>query len=181
MVSSEVADCTARVYIILTVLAHESATRSNRKTAHDKLLSAWIRLGSSSESGVLDCSSVLPPQENTAAETVVALAARQILFRKTNGSWAEFLTLGTDEQVLTDPVIAASWLALCLVSKSAARILVYSYAKSAKPILRIEIRIEGTCNPSVRFDGPLLTIADDLGHLRAYELTYGEQIRDLTI
>ena len=59
--------------------------------------------------------------------------------------------------------------------------MVYSYSKGAKPILRLEIRIEGKCNPSVRFDGPLLTIADDFGHLRAYELTYGEQIRDLTL
>jgi hypothetical protein len=84
-----------------------------------------------------------------------------------------------DEQVLADPVIASNWLALCLASKSATRILVvYGYTKGAKPVLRIEIRIEGKCNPSVRFDGSLLTISDDLGHLRAYELTHGEQVRD---
>jgi hypothetical protein len=71
--------------------------------------------------------------------------------------------------------------ALCLASKSATRILVYGYTKGAKPVLRIEIRIEGRCNPSVRFDGSLLTMCDDLGHLRAYELTYGEQIRDLNL
>jgi len=59
--------------------------------------------------------------------------------------------------------------------------LVYSYAKGAKPALRIEIGIEGRCNPSIRFDGSLLTIADDLGHLRAYHLTHGEQIRELNI
>ena len=59
--------------------------------------------------------------------------------------------------------------------------MVYNYAKGTKPVFRIEIGIEGKCNPSARFDGSLLTIADDLGHLRAYELTYGEQIRDLTL
>jgi hypothetical protein len=48
-------------------------------------------------------------------------------------------------------------------------------ARGAKPVLRIEIRIEGRSNPS---DGSLLTISNDLGHLRAYELTYGEQVRD---
>ena len=106
------------------------------------------------------------------------MAARQIFFRKTNGRWTEFLAIGMDEQVLADPVIASNWLALCLASKSATRILVYGYTKGAKPILRIEIRIEGKCNPSVRFDGSLLTISDDLGHLRAYELTHGEQVRD---
>jgi hypothetical protein len=63
----------------------------------------------------------------------------------------------------------------------AVRLLIYSYAKGVKPVLRMEIGIEGRCNPRVRFDGLLLTIADDLGHLRAYELTYGEQIRDLTL
>src|SRR6267143_2562265 len=139
-----------------------------------------IRLGSCSESGVLDCSAVLAPQPTTGTETE-STSARQILFRKTNGSWIEFLTLGADEQVLADPVITANWLALSLAFKSATRILVYSYSKGPKPILRLEIRIEGKCNPSVRFDGPLLTIADDFGHLRAYELTYGEQIRDLTL
>jgi hypothetical protein len=71
-----------------------------------------IRLGSCSESGIFDCSTVLPPRETTGAETDVALAARQILFRKTNGSWTEFLTIGMDEQVLADPVIASNWLAL---------------------------------------------------------------------
>jgi hypothetical protein len=86
-----------------------------------------------------------------------------------------------DEQVLADPVIASNWLALCLASKSATRILVYGYTKGAKPVLRIEIRIEGRCNPSVRFDGSLLTISDNLGHLRAYELTYGEQVRALNL
>ena len=140
-----------------------------------------IRLGSCSESGILDCSAVLPSQETTGAETAVALAARQILFRKTNGSWTEFLAIGMDEQVLADPVIASNWLALCLASKSATRILVYGYTKGAKPVLRIEIRIEGKCNPNVRFDGSLLTISDDLGHLRAYELTHGEQVRDLNL
>jgi hypothetical protein len=109
------------------------------------------------------------------------LAARQILFRKANGSWTEFLAIGMDEQVFADPVIASNWLALCLASKLATRILVYGYTKGAKPVLRIEIRIEGKCNPSVRFDGSLLTISDDLGHLRAYELTHGEQIRDLNL
>jgi hypothetical protein len=84
-------------------------------------------------------------------------------------------------QVLADPVVTANWLALCLASKAATRILVYSYGKGGKPVLRIEMGIEGKYNPSVRFDGPLLTIADDLGHLRAYELTYGEQIRELNI
>ena len=54
-------------------------------------------------------------------------------------------------------------------------------ARGAKPVLRIEIRIEGRSNPSVRFDGSLLTVSDDLGHLRAYELTHGEQIRDLNL
>jgi hypothetical protein len=44
-----------------------------------------------------------------------------------------------------------------------------------------EIRIEGKCNPSVRFDGSLLTISDDLRHLHAYELTHGEQVRDLNL
>ena len=140
-----------------------------------------IRLGSCSESGIFDCSAVLPPRETTGSETDVALAARQILFRKTNGSWTEFLAIGMDEQVLADPVIASNWLALCLASKLATRILVYGYTKGAKPVLRIEIRIEGKCNPSVRFDGSLLTISDDLGHLRAYELTHGEQIRDLNL
>jgi hypothetical protein len=140
-----------------------------------------IRLGSCSESGIFDCSAVLPPRETTGAETDVAFAARQILFRKTNGSWTEFLAIGMDEQVLADPVIASNWLALCLASKLATRILVYGYTKGAKPVLRIEIRIEGKCNPSVRFDGSLLTISDDLGHLRAYELTHGEQIRDLNL
>jgi len=140
-----------------------------------------IRLGSCSESGIFDCSALLPPRETTGAETDVALAARQILFRKTNGSWTEFLAIGMDEQVLADPVIASNWLALCLASKLATRILVYGYTKGAKPVLRIEIRIEGKCNPSVRFDGSLLTISDDLGHLRAYELTHGEQIRDLNL
>ena len=139
-----------------------------------------IRLGSCSESGVLDCSSVLAPQPTTDTGTENTLA-RQILFRKTNGSWNEFLVFGTDELVLFDPVIAANWMAVCLGSKAATRILVYSYAKSAKPVLRIEIGIEGRCNPTIRFDSSLLTIADDLGHLRAYELTYGEQIRDLTL
>jgi hypothetical protein len=139
-----------------------------------------IRLGSCSESGIFDCS-VLPPRETTGAETDVALAARQILFRKTNGSWTEFLAIGMDEEVLADPVIASNWLALCLASKSGTRILVYGYTKGAKPVLRIEIRIEGKCNPSVRFDGSLLTISDDLGHLRAYELTHGEQVRDLNL
>jgi hypothetical protein len=91
------------------------------------------------------------------------------------------LPLGTDEQVLSDPVIAAGWLALCLASTVATRILVYSYAEGVRPVLRIEIGIDGKCNPRVRFDGTWLTIADDLGHLRAYELTYGEQIRDLTL
>ena len=124
---------------------------------------------------------MLPPQETTGAETAVALAARQILFRKTNGSWTEFLAIGMDEEVLADPVIASKWLALCLASKSATRILVYGYTKGAKPVLRIEIQIEGRCNPSVRFDGSLLTISDDLGHLRAYELTYGEQVRALNL
>jgi hypothetical protein len=82
---------------------------------------------------------------------------------------------------LFDPLIAVNWLALCLASKAETRILVYGYSKGAKPVLRIEIGIEGKCKPSVRFDGSLLTIADDLGRLRAYELTYGEQIRDLTL
>lgn len=140
-----------------------------------------FRLGSCSESGVLDCSVVFPSQETAGAEADVALAARQIFFRKTNGSWTEFLAVGTDEQVLADPVIASNWLALCLASKATTRIMVYRYTKGAKPILRIEIEIEGKCNPSVRFDGPLLTIADELGHLKAFELTYGEQIRDLTL
>lgn len=139
-----------------------------------------IRLGSCSDSGVLDCSSVLASQATTSTESENT-SARQILFRKTNGSWNEFLALGTEEQVLFDPLIAANWLAVCLASKAATRILVYSYTKGAKPVLRIEIAIEGSCNPSVRFDGSLLTIADDLGHLRAYELTYGEEIRDLNI
>jgi hypothetical protein len=85
------------------------------------------------------------------------------------------------KQILTDPVITAHWLALCLASKVATRILIYGYAKGVKPVLRMEIGIEGRCNPRVRFDGLLLTIADDLGHLRAYELTYGEQIRDLNL
>lgn len=138
-----------------------------------------IRLGSCSGSGVLDCSSVLAPQARTGSGTANASAC-QILFGKSSGSWNELLALGTDEQVLSDPVIAADWLALCLASKVATRILVYSY-KGVRPVLRIEIGIEGRCNPSVRFDGPWLTIADDLGHLRAYELTYGDQIRDLTL
>jgi len=139
-----------------------------------------IRLASCSESGVLDCSTVLAPQTATGSETQ-STSARHILFRKTNGSWTEFLTLGSDEQVLADPVVTNNWLALCLASKAETRILIYSYAKGAKPVLRIEIEIEGTCNPSVRFDGALLTIADDLGHLRAFELSYGEQIRDLAL
>jgi hypothetical protein len=139
-----------------------------------------IRLVSCSESGVLDCSTVLAPQAPISSETL-STSACQILFRKTNGGWTEFLTLGADEQVLADPVVTTNWLALCLSSKAATRILVYSYAKGAKPALRIEIGIEGRCNPSIRFDGSLLTIADDLGHLRAYELTYGEQIRELNI
>jgi len=139
-----------------------------------------IRLASCSQSGVLDCSTVLAPQAATGSETQ-STSPCQILFRKTNGSWNEFLTLGADEQVLADPVVTTDWLALCLASKAVTRILVYSYAKGAKPVLRIEIGIEGRCNPSVRFDGSLLTIANDLGHLRAYELTYGEQIRELNI
>jgi hypothetical protein len=139
-----------------------------------------VRLVSCSESGVLDCSAVLAAQPTPKVGNETA-SAHQILFRKTNGSWTEFSNLETDEQVLTDPVITSDWLALCLASKAATRILIYSYAKGAKPVLRIEIGIEGRCNPSVRFDGLLLTIADDLGHLRAYELTYGEQIRDLTL
>ena len=140
-----------------------------------------IRLGCCSESGIFDCSAVLPPSETKGAETDVALAARQILFRKTNGSWTEFLAIGIDEHVLGDPVIVSNWLALCLASKSATRILIYGYSKGAKPVLRIEMRIEGKCNPSVRFDGSLLTISDDLGHLRAYELIHGEQVRDLNL
>jgi hypothetical protein len=139
-----------------------------------------IRLASCSESGVLDCSTVLAPQAATRSETQ-SISPCQLLFRRTNGSWTEFLTLGADEQVLADPVVTTNWLALCLASKAATRILVYSYAKGAKPALRIEIGIEGRCNPSIRFDGSLLTIADDLGHLRAFELTYGEQIRELNI
>jgi len=139
-----------------------------------------IRLVSCSESGVLDCSTVLAPQGVTGTETQTA-SARQLLFRKPNGSWTEFLTLGADEQVLADPIVATNWLALLLASKAETRILVYSYGKGAKPVPRIEMGIEGKCNPSVRFDGSLLTIADDLGHLRAYDLTYGEQIRDLTL
>ncbi|PYT77293.1 MAG: hypothetical protein DMG40_24205 [Acidobacteria bacterium] len=139
-----------------------------------------FRLASCSESGVLDCSAVPDPQAATGSETQ-SPSTSQILFRKTNGSWNEFLTLGVDEQVVADPVVTTNWLALCVASQAAERILVYSYAKGAKPVLRIEIGIEGRCNPSVRFDGSLLTIADDLGHLRAYELTYGEQIRDLNI
>ncbi|PYT96534.1 MAG: hypothetical protein DMG38_23770 [Acidobacteria bacterium] len=138
-----------------------------------------FRLASCSESGVLDCSAVPDPQAATGSETQ-STSTSQILFRKTNGSWNEFLTL-VDEQVVADPVVTTNWLALCVASQAAERILVYSYAKGAKPVLRIEIGIEGRCNPSVRFDGSLLTIADDLGHLRAYELTYGEQIRDLNI
>jgi hypothetical protein len=133
-----------------------------------------------SGSGVLDCSSVLAPQPGTGTGTENA-SAWQILFRKTSGSWNEFWPVGRDEQVLSDPVISADWLALCLTSKTATRILVYSYAEGVRPVLRIEIGIDGKCNPSVRFDGPWLTIADDLGHLRAYELTYSEQIRDLTL
>jgi len=139
-----------------------------------------VRLVSCSESGVLDCSTVLAPQAPTGSETQ-STSACQILFRKTNDSWTEFLTLGADEQILSDPVVTTNWLALCLSSKAATRILVYSYAKGAKPALRIEIGIEGRCNPSIRFDGSLLTIADDLGHLRAYHLTHGEQIRELNI
>jgi MoxR-vWA-beta-propeller ternary system domain bpX6 len=139
-----------------------------------------IRLVSCSEGGVLDCSTVLAPQAATGSETQ-STSACQLLFRKTNGSWTEFLTLGADEQVLGDPVVTTNWLALCLSSRASTRILLYRYAKGTKPALRIEIGIEGRCNPSVRFDGSLVTIADDLGHLRAYELTYGEQIRELNI
>jgi hypothetical protein len=139
-----------------------------------------IRLVSCSEGGVLDCSTVLAPQAATGSETQ-STSACQLLFRKTNGSWTEFLTLGADEQVLADPVVTTNWLALCLSSRASTRILLYRYAKGTKPALRIEIGIEGRCNPSVRFDGSLVTIADDLGHLRAYELTYGEQIRELNI
>jgi hypothetical protein len=51
--------------------------------------------------------------------------------------------------------------------RQATRILIYSYAKGAKPVLRIEIGIDGKCTPAVRFDGSLLTIAGDLGYLRA--------------
>ena len=47
-----------------------------------------------------------------------------------------------------------------------------SCVKGAKPALRIEIEIGGRCNPSIRFDGSLLTSDEDLGPLRAYELTY---------
>jgi hypothetical protein len=43
------------------------------------------------------------------------------------------------------------------------------------------IRIEGRSNPSERFEGSLRTISDELGHLRAYELTYGEQARNLNL
>ena len=139
-----------------------------------------IRLVSCSESGVLDCSTVLAPQTATGGETQ-STSARHVLFRKTNGSWTEFLTLGADEQVQADPVVTNDWLALCLASKVETRILVYSYAKGAKPALRIEIGIEGRCNPSIRFGDSVLTITDDLGRLRAYELTYGEQIRDLAL
>ena len=139
-----------------------------------------IRLGSCSESGVLDCSSILAPQATTSTETENT-SAWQVLFRTTDGSWNKFLALGTEEQVLSDPVIAANWLAVCLASKATTRILVYSYEKGSRPVLRIEVEIEGKCRPTVRFDGSLLTIADDLGHLRAYELTYGEQIRELTL
>lgn len=139
-----------------------------------------VRLASCSESGVLDCSAVLAAQP-TPKLGIETASAHQILFRKSSGSWTEFSNLETDEQILTDPVITSGWLALCLASKAATRVLIYSYAKGAKPVLRMEIGIEGRCNPRVRFDGLLLTIADDLGHLRAYELTYGEQIRDLAL
>ena len=139
-----------------------------------------VRLGSCSGTGILDCCSVLSPPATTGIESENA-SAGQILFRKTNGQWNELLALGTEEQVRFDPVIAANWVAVCVASKAATRTLVYSYSKDAKPVLRIEIEIEGKCNPTVRFDGSFLTIADDLGHLRAYELTYGEQIRDLTL
>jgi hypothetical protein len=82
-----------------------------------------IRLGCCPGSGVLDCSSILAPQP-TAGTATENTSAWQILFGKTGGSWSEFLPLGMDEQVLSDPVIAAAWLALCLASKAATRILV---------------------------------------------------------
>jgi len=37
-------------------------------------------------------------------------------------------------RVLADPVVASDWLALCLASKAATRILVYSYAKGTRPV-----------------------------------------------
>jgi hypothetical protein len=100
---------------------------------------------------------------------------RQSVFSlgKLNGGWTELLRVAADEQVKADLVVAANWLAVCVGSKAATRVLVYSYAKEAKPVLRLEVAVEGKSNPSVRFDGQLLTIAD--------ELTYGEQVRALII
>jgi len=140
-----------------------------------------VRLGACPESGILDCSTVMTLPEAGKSGSEPANNANQILFRKTNGSWVEFLKVGEDERVLIDPIISANWAAICLGSKRSTRILAYNYARGTKPDLRIDIGIEGRCNPCVRFDSSLLTIADDLGHFRAYELTYGEQIRALDI
>src|SRR6266404_1568628 len=140
-----------------------------------------VRLSMCAESGILDCSTVVTHPEADKSGTETSISANQILFRKTNGSWAEFLNLGADERVLTDPIIAANWAAICLGSKNLTRILVYSYARGTRPVLRIDIAIEGRCNPRVRFDSSRLTIADDLGHLHAYELTYGEQVRAMSL
>lgn len=141
---------------------------------------AEIRLASCSESGVLDCSASLDNQP-TASTGTESASPPQVLLWKAGGGWGEFLPLAADEQVQADPVVVANWVALCVGSKARTRVLVYSYSKSAKPVLRLEVEIQGKCSPSVRFDGQLLTISDELGHLRAYELTYGEQIRDLAL
>jgi hypothetical protein len=135
-----------------------------------------VRLVSCCESGVLDCSTTLDLTDVIRSGAETAGGAAQILFRKINGIWADFLELGADEHVLTDPVIAPNWAAICLGSNKLTRILIYSYGRGTRPVLRIEIAIEGRCSPRVRFDSSRLTIADELGRLHAYELTYGEQV-----
>jgi hypothetical protein len=122
-----------------------------------------------SESGVVDYSSVVPPGGN------------QIQYTSGNGAWTEVLSLQADEQLLSDPVTVEGWLAICVGSPTATRICVYSHPKISGLRLRIEITMEGQCRPCVRIDGSILTIADDLGRLRAYELTYGEQIGNLNL
>lgn len=136
-----------------------------------------VRLCSVPESGVLDCSTVV----DSWSEMRDGSPTRNPLFRSQDGSWNEFLPLSQGEEVLCEPILAGNWLALCVTSKALTRVLVYSYAKTVKPILRLAIEMEGQCTPTVRIDGTLLTVSDELGRLHAYELNYGDHVRNLIL